>query len=97
MLDFSQTEPRLRPANEIPRDARRAIASIKTKRYTEGRGESAREVEVSEFKACDKLLAIEKICKILGISETDEVEELRKQIAEVREMFAAEKKSEPQS
>src|SRR5947208_1767536 len=35
VLDFSGTEPRLKPANAIPEKARRALASVKVKRYTE--------------------------------------------------------------
>lgn len=58
VLDFTGTEPRLRPACEIPPAARRAIAAIKVRRYTEGRGDDAREVEVTEFKLWNKLDAL---------------------------------------
>src|SRR5579871_5053308 len=55
VLDFTGDVPRLRPAQEIPEAARRAISAVKTRRYTEGRGEDAREVEVVEFKLWDRL------------------------------------------
>lgn len=67
VLDFSGTEPRLRPAAEIPEAARRAIASLKVKRHTEGSGDNAREVEVTEFKLWDKLSALEKLARHLGM------------------------------
>lgn len=67
VLDFSGTDPRLRPAHEIAEDARRAISSVKVRRYTEGSGESTREVEVTEFKLWDKLNALEKLAKHLGL------------------------------
>lgn len=67
VLDFSDVEPRLRPACEIPEAARRAVSGVKVRRYTEGRGESAREVEVTEFKLWDKLNALEKLGKHLGL------------------------------
>jgi len=61
VIDFSGADLRLRPANEIPGDARAAIESLKVKRYLEGQGEHAREVEVTEFKLHDKLGALEKL------------------------------------
>src|SRR5262245_31654072 len=47
IIDFSRAEPRIRPANEIPTGARRAIRSIKVTRHVEGTGENARTVEVT--------------------------------------------------
>jgi phage terminase small subunit len=67
ILDFSGETPRLRPASEIPESARRTISSVKVRRYLEGRGEEAREVEVTEFKLWDKLSALEKLGKHLGM------------------------------
>lgn len=67
VLDFSRTDPTLRPANEIPEAARRAIASVKVRRHTEGHGDDAREVEVTEFRLWDKLNALEKLAKHLGL------------------------------
>jgi phage terminase small subunit len=61
IVDFSGPDPRLRPANEIPEAARRAISKIKLKRYTEGNGESAREVEVVEFSLWGKREALDKL------------------------------------
>lgn len=68
VLDFaSGPSVRLRDADRIPEDARRAIASIKVKRYAEGRGEAAKEVEVIEFRLCDKLSALDKLGRHLGL------------------------------
>lgn len=58
VLDFTGTEPRLKPACEISPAARRCVAGIKVRRYTEGRGDNAREVEVTEFKLWNKLDAL---------------------------------------
>jgi phage terminase small subunit len=54
IIDFTGADAKLRPANEIPEHARRAIASVKVKRYVEGDGDSARTVEILEFKLWDK-------------------------------------------
>lgn len=67
VLDFSRPEPRLRPANEISEAARRSISSIKVRRYVEGRGEAAREVEVVEFKLWSKLDALGKLMPHVGL------------------------------
>ncbi len=61
ILDFTGTEFRLKPANEIPEHARRAISSIKTKRYLEGHGDDAREVEVTEYKCWNKIAALKEL------------------------------------
>jgi hypothetical protein len=71
VLDFSGTHPRLRPACDIPEDARRALTSVKVKRYAEGRGEGAGEVEVTEIKLWDKLAALEKAGRHLGLFAPD--------------------------
>lgn len=54
IIDFTGDEPRLKPANQISEDARRAIASVKVKRYVEGKGDDAKVVEILEFKLWDK-------------------------------------------
>jgi hypothetical protein len=59
VLDFTGDDPQLRPVNQIPERARRAIASVKVRRYWEGHGDDARQVEVTEFKMWDKLSALE--------------------------------------
>lgn len=61
VMDFSGPEPKLKPANEIPEYARRAISSVKVKRYTEGHGDTAREVEVTEFRLWDKVSGLDKL------------------------------------
>jgi phage terminase small subunit len=67
VLDFTGTEPRLRPACEIPEHARRAISGVKVRRYVEGKGEAARTVEVVEFKLWPKPDALEKLGRHLGL------------------------------
>lgn len=67
VMDFSGVEPRLKPANEIPETARRSISGMKVKRYMEGHGEDARQVEVTEFKLWSKDSALEKLAKHLGM------------------------------
>lgn len=54
ILDFTGDVPKLKPACQIPEHARRAIASVKVKRYVEGTGDKAREVEVTEFTLWNK-------------------------------------------
>jgi phage terminase small subunit len=70
ILDFAGEQPRLRPAREIPERARRAIGSVKVRRHLEGAGDDAREVEVTEFKLWDKLGAIDKLMRHLGLLVT---------------------------
>ena len=64
-LDFTGDVPRLKPANMIPESARRAISGMKVKRYMEGRGEDAREVEVIEFKLWPKVEAMRRKVRML--------------------------------
>lgn len=72
ILDFTGDDPRLRPAEDIPEAARRAVASIKVRRVVEaGAGEGKREVEVTEFKLWDKLAALEKAARHLGLFAPD--------------------------
>lgn len=67
ILDFTGTDPHLRPAKDVPEAARRAIQSVKVKRYTEGHGDDAREVEVTEFRLWSKTDALEKLARHLGL------------------------------
>jgi len=73
VLDFSGEQPRLRSAKEIPTAARQSIESLKVKRYLEGQGENAREVEVTESKMHDKLGALDKLGRYRKLF-TDKVE-----------------------
>lgn len=61
VLDFTGEHVRLRPAKDIPESARRAIASIKVKRYFEGHGDDAKEVEVIEYRFWPKLDALREV------------------------------------
>ena len=67
ILDFTNGTPRLKPASEIPRHARRAISSMKIKREVEGKGDHAQEVEVIEFRFWNKNDALDKLMKHLGM------------------------------
>jgi phage terminase small subunit len=67
VLDFSGKKPRLRLARAIPQAARRALRSIKVKRYLEGTGAAAREVEVTELRFWDKNAALEKLGRHLHL------------------------------
>src|SRR5947209_17763539 len=67
ILDFTGEQVKLRPAHDIPETARRLLSSMKVKRYFEGHGEEAREVEVTEFKHWDKLSALDKLARHLGL------------------------------
>ena len=73
VLDFSGETVKLRKANEIPEAARRAMQAVKAKKVFEGTGEAAMQVEVMEFKLWDKLSALEKIGKHLGLFK-DEID-----------------------
>lgn len=66
IFDFSGDVVRMKPANQIPEHARRAIKSMKTKRYTEGHGDDAKEVEVVEFQFWDKPGQIIVALKAIG-------------------------------
>src|ERR1700724_659903 len=61
IYDFTGDTIRLKPANQIPVHARKNIASIKTKRYMEGKGDFAEEVEVMELSFWNKPNAVVKI------------------------------------
>lgn len=67
VLDFSGDSPRLKAPADITESARRSIASVKVKRYMEGHGEDAKEVEVTEFRFWSKDAALDKIGKHLGM------------------------------
>ena len=71
IMDFSGSEIRLLPANRISQKARRSIASVKVKRHVEtGIGPDGPieiPVEVIEFKMVDKLSALDKLGRYLGL------------------------------
>lgn len=70
VLNFCGTDVRLKAASDIPEAVRRVLASIKVKRYVEGTGDAARDVEVIEFKFLDKLQALVKLGLHLGLFTT---------------------------
>lgn len=67
IIDFTGTEPKLRPANEIPEGARRAIQSVKVRRVLKGKGKQARTVEITEFRLWSKPHALDKSGQHLGL------------------------------
>lgn len=68
VIDFTGEDSiALKRPCDIPAAARRGITSIKVKRYVEGKGESARQVEVVELKFVDKLEALSKCMRHLGL------------------------------
>ena len=67
VMDFSGSEVKLLPANLITEAGRKMLSSMKVKRYVEGHGEAAREVEVTEFKLWDKESALVQLGKHLGL------------------------------
>ena len=70
IMDFSGADACMRQANAIPERARRAIATMKVKRYVEGSGDESRTFEITEFKFCDKLEALIKLGQLLGRFKT---------------------------
>lgn len=67
VLDFEGDNLKLRYPKTIPESARRAISSVKVKRYLEGSGDEAREVELTEFKFADKTRSLELLGKHLNL------------------------------
>jgi phage terminase small subunit len=67
VLDFAGDRLSLKPPSQIPESARRALASVKVRRYVEGAGDLAREVELIEFRLHPKVEALRDLAKHLGI------------------------------
>lgn len=67
ILDFTGDVPRLKKASEIAPEARRLLQAVKVKRYLEGKGDDATEVEVTEFKLWSKDNALHKLAQHLGL------------------------------
>ena len=89
IIDFSGEAPALRPANQIPAYAKKAISSIKVKRYKDGSGQSARDVEIIEFKLWDKGQAQERLMRALGMGrEKSPIEDLLRVIASINPEYA---------
>lgn len=70
IMDFTGDAIRVKDAKDIPEVARRAFASLTVKRYVEGHGDDARDVELLEFKMLDKLQALIKYGQHLGMFKT---------------------------
>lgn len=74
-IDRSTGEPifDLSP-DQVTRDMMAAVGELKVEVYTEGRGEDAREVKRFTFKLHDKLAALEKAMKRLGLYEPTKID-----------------------
>jgi phage terminase small subunit len=67
ILDFSSEEISLRSANLIPKRARKCIVTYKVKRARVRGSDSRHELESVEVKMCNKLAALEKLMRHLGM------------------------------
>jgi phage terminase small subunit len=70
IFDLAADGPVLRPPRAIPVDTRRAIkgAKIKRRRLRSRRGTDViEEVEEVEYRFCDKVAALDKLCRHLGL------------------------------
>ncbi len=65
--------PRLKPVSRWPERFRRAVASIKVKRYVEGSDEDAREVELLEFRLWPKVTALDGLRDHMGLKKPDQL------------------------
>lgn len=66
--------PRLKPVSRWPERFRRAVASIKVKRYVEGSEENAREVELLEFRLWPKVTALDGLREHMGLKKPDQLD-----------------------
>lgn len=73
IVDLTNGVPRMKEPGQIPEHARRALSAIKVRRYTEGHGDDAREVEMIEFRHWDKVAALDKLAKRLQLYPSEKV------------------------
>ncbi len=67
--------PKPKPWNAITPAARRAIQSVKIKRRRlKSESGEMYDIEEIEYKMCDKMAAIDKLCRHLGITKDDATE-----------------------
>lgn len=66
--------PRLKPVARWPERFRRAVASVKVKRYVEGSDEDAREVELVEFRLWPKVAALDGLRHHMGLKKPDQLD-----------------------
>lgn len=64
---------RMKPVSRWPRSLRAAVAKIKAKRYIEGSGDAAREVETIEVAFWPKIAAIHELRDHMGLIEPEEI------------------------
>lgn len=76
--------PSPRPLGKMPKATRRAIQSVKVKRRViSSSNDEDYEVQEIEYKFADKLSALDKLCKHLGLtSDGEALKELLKMLAE---------------
>ncbi|WP_291165315.1 terminase small subunit [Gemmatimonas sp. UBA7669] len=65
--------PRMKPLTRWPTPLKRALHKVKVRRYLEGMGENAREVEVLEFQLTPKVPAIHELRAHLGLLKPRDV------------------------
>lgn len=65
--DTGEVVPRVLPVDRWPKEFRAAVAKVKARRYTEGSGDSAREVEVVEFTLWNKVNALHELREHMGL------------------------------
>ena len=69
IIDFTGTEPKMLPANQISEQVRRTISSIKIKRHVVKVGEEEKPVEVIEFGYNLLKALLETLAKHLAYSQ----------------------------
>lgn len=74
VIDFSGDAFRLKKSDDIPEPARRALQTVKTRRYRQRRGNEAVEVEVTEYRFWPKMDALDKLGQHLGLWKQPDLE-----------------------
>ena len=76
---------RVLPITRWPEQARRAVSSVKVKRYLEGSGDDAREVETVEFRLWPKVEGIKQLREHMGLGESEDPKNKELVVRVVRE------------
>jgi hypothetical protein len=110
-VDLVNEDGSLRPLRQVPLDARRAVASVRVKQErvttrTTGKGKTKTKTttheKVVEYKLWDKLGALEKLCRYLGLrTEIPPLEALllalpRSMAAEIRAAMIQARRTAPE-
>ena len=65
--DAFDVDGKLKPLREMKREVRTMISSVKTREVLEGAGDNAKIVRITEVKLWDKVAALDKLAKHLGL------------------------------